>query len=57
MFNEYFSAQEKKDKPNNNNKVESSTPVGASDKSLRLLEKELQDLKRVCVLRYPKSLI
>ncbi|XP_012547855.1 zinc finger protein pita isoform X2 [Bombyx mori] len=38
--------QEKKDKPNNNNKVESSTPVGASDKSLRLLEKELQDLKR-----------
>lgn len=38
--------QEKKAKPNNNNKVESSTPVGASDKSLRLLEKELQDLKR-----------
>ncbi|KAM3966709.1 uncharacterized protein ACR2FA_012252 [Aphomia sociella] len=33
-----------KEKPNN--KVESTNTVGASDKSLRLLEKELQDLKR-----------
>ncbi|XP_059048978.1 RE1-silencing transcription factor-like isoform X1 [Achroia grisella] len=44
-----------KEKPNN--KVESTNSVGASDKSLRLLEKELQDLKRTNSRNEPTKML